>query len=128
MWVVADCSVESIVFVIAWSLSGCSVHSGRHTPPLGVTGRDSGKFRRRADNVLDRDDHGRNAIVLAVVVIWGERRQQSKGCTGDIVFVVIIVVLLTTQRKRRLTTKMVRRTIVCSRSPTMMAATVVQEQ
>ena len=40
-WVVADCSVESIVVVVAWSLSG---PGGLCSPPLGVSERDSWEF------------------------------------------------------------------------------------
>jgi hypothetical protein len=69
LWVVADCSVELIIVVIARSLSGRGGRGGRRTLLLGVSGRDGREFQRRADEVLDSDDHGRNVIIVDIVVV-----------------------------------------------------------
>jgi len=69
LWVVANCSVESIIVIAAQILSGCGGRGSRHTLPLSVSGRDGREFLRRADDVLDGDNHGRNMIVVAVLVI-----------------------------------------------------------
>ncbi len=47
-------------------------------PPLGVSKRDGQEFRRCANNVLDGDDHGRNSIVIAVLIVLVDNRKRAK--------------------------------------------------
>ncbi len=86
LWVIADHLVN---LVIARSLSSCGGRGG-----LRTRRRDGRKFRRHTDDVLDGDDHGKNAIDVAVVVILvnnRKRAKQSKGRASDIVVVVFVL-------------------------------------